>query len=314
LSLISTRNRYFVGGFHIVTDLTLPGARKIGGDVSPDDLQLDVHTGTSPIPKTTPDGDVLAEYRQGDYGHCVVRTPSHLLFRLFGSCDFHITHDLRTVTAIHNDGVADDLLATWCCGALLSTLTVLSGSWAIHAGAIEFPDGTGLAFAGGSGAGKTTLVAACCLLGSKLVTDDVLIINFREAERVEACGGCTELRLRRPATELGHLPETWPSRVTADGRLAVRPPIIGSEQARLGRIVIPSRSESPTLQVRRLTGAEAFMELAKYPRTAGWIEPRILASRFHILSSLVRGTTVWRAEIPVGAPVQSIEELRQLTA
>ncbi|MDX2054192.1 MAG: hypothetical protein SFV15_17460 [Polyangiaceae bacterium] len=252
---------------------------------------------------------VLAEYRRGAIGHCVAQNEDHYVLRLFGACDFVISRDLRAVEIRPAPEITDDHLVTWCCGIFSASLAILSGAWPLHASAVNLPEGDGLAFVGGSGAGKTTLAAACCMLGAQLVTDDVLVTQTDTTGVVSCYAGSTELRLRAHALDPSNVPSEWARRKTADGRLAVRPNLVVSDQTTLRTVVVPTRTGTSSFKLTQLNGPEAVLELAKFPRVAGWLEAGRHAERFSRLAAIARGAAVFRLEMPSDSAEQTVSTL-----
>lgn len=63
----------------------------------------------------------------------------------------------------------------------LFTVSLARGHDALHAGAVELPDGSGLlAIMGATGAGKSSLLASLLAAGASFFTDDVLVLEARD--------------------------------------------------------------------------------------------------------------------------------------
>ncbi len=298
---------YRLNGHVLHTQLPLSAAETSEAGYPQTELTLSQASRT--IPSTRPEGRVLAEYRRGVIGHCVVQQEQHYVLRLFGACDFVISKDLRAAEIQPSEGIAEDLVLTWCCGIFSASLAILSGAWPLHASAVLLDNDHGLAFVGGQGAGKTTLAAACCMAGAQLVTDDVLVTGTDSNGELDCYSGSSELRLRSQAFDAAKLPGAWLQRKTADGRLAVRPNLLALDQTRLRTIVVPSRSQIDATKLTRLAGTEAVLELAKYPRVVGWSEAGALAGRFRVLATIARGADVFRLEMPQNSAEQSVATL-----
>ena len=125
--------------------------------------------------------------------------------------------------------------------------------------------GLTVAFAGGSGKGKTTLAALCCAAGARLVGDGVVpLVHPTEGSGAVCSGLGHELRLRPAAREVADLflAPGPPRRTTADGRLALRPEVAVEEENLLSVLVIPQQSRSSgAVRLRRLGPTEAVAQL-----------------------------------------------------
>lgn|GEM_PF-1681362 len=300
---------FFLNGRVLSTDLPLAAAR--AGSSRQIDTQIEVDRSAvgRNIPRSVPEGMLLAEHRRGDFGHCVTRKENNYLLRLFGMCDFLIDHKLDRVEVRPAAELPEDLLATLCSGILSSLLAILSKNWPLHASAVRWTNGLGVAFLGGSGAGKTTLAAACCTVGGQLVTDDVLVTDTDSSGQLTCFSGATELRLRENSLELAIIPTSWARRITADHRTAAQPKPSADFKTPLHALVLPKRTSAKSIKITRLSTAEAVLELARYPRFAGWTEPQVLETRFRRLSAIARTASLWRMEMPFGSPASAIEKL-----
>src|SRR6202035_3906328 len=123
-------------------------------------------------------------------------------------------------------------------------LLALRGFNVLH-GAVVGVGTAGLGIIGPSGVGKTTVAALCCAAGATLVSDDVLALDASVPPQI--AGGWPELRLRPTAVGIVDLFPARPiERPTADGRLAVLCPAIGTERLELAALVVPRPSRSAT--------------------------------------------------------------------
>lgn len=86
-----------------------------------------------------------------------------------------------------------DVLQNFLFGQALSVALVQQGVEPLHAAVIEV-DGRGIALLGDCGYGKSTLAAAFVQAGSRLVSDDVLVV-YRERGRVMAAAGSGRVKL-----------------------------------------------------------------------------------------------------------------------
>jgi len=305
----SVKERFFLNGRVVNTDLPLAAAPADSSLRIDTEIELNRSAVGRDIPRTVPEGILLAEHRRGDFGHCVTRQENSYLLRLFGMCDFLIDHKLGRVEVRPAAELPEDLLATLCSGNLSSLLAILSENWPLHASAVRWTNGLGVGFLGGSGAGKTTLAAACCAVGAQLVTDDVLVTDTDSSGQLSCFSGATELRLRENSLELASIPSSWARRITADRRIAAQPKPSAGFKTPLHALVLPQRTSAERVKITRLSTAEAVLELARYPRFAGWTEARALENRFRRVSAIARAASLWRMEMPFGAPTRAVDEL-----
>lgn len=251
-----------------------------------------------------PDGDLVAQLAAaGRAFYQVFRCHSgaHLL-RVGGICDFEISPDAAEITCRPYPAVDAEWIQILLRGTVAGLLLDLRGQPSLHASAIEI-GGRVIAFAGGSGAGKTTTAAMFCTAGARLVTDDVLSVEFDEMQ--PRCRlGSIELRLREAAAPLVQDP-SWvvAHRRLVDGRLAVRPKAAGADRAPLQAVVFPRpdrRATHPTLT--RVRPPEAAIWLAEGPRICWWNSPEAVERAFIQATRVAGKVPVYEAAIPWGPP------------
>jgi hypothetical protein len=284
---------YLVHGFRMESEVELPALRTDG----PADLRVTVED-PRPVEDGPPPGRVLASLEEDGFSYTVTDDGGALRVRVPGFAEF-VVDEGRRRARMHRDPSADPgIESILICGSLPAALLAERGACVVHGSAVE-AGGRAVAFVGGSGAGKSTLAAVLCSAGARLITDDLLRLIPHGAE-VRAAAGPPEIRLRPAAAPLaaGLAGET--SR-TADGRTAIR--LEAGPEAPLAAIIIPLPDrEAPEVQAERLTGAEALVELGRYPRSVGWRVREVRAARFAALAGVSRAVPVFRARIPWGPP------------
>jgi hypothetical protein len=255
-----------------------------------------------PIPDETAPG-VLLSYLELPVGSSsLVRDDQGFTLRVHNLCEFEIDSALRAVR-VHLAPDADHELGQLLIGGTLALVLVLRGNCVLHASAVE-SEGHVLAFVGGSGMGKSTVAALCCAAGARLVTDDVLRVESDHAGGW-CFGGSTEVRLRQNSAELVNDFHDSARRSTVDARVAVRPARGEVGRHRISAIVAPLCVHgADELKVMRLHGANALLELARAPRTIGWIDEEPLRRDFGVLASLAEQVPIFRAQLPWGPPFQ----------
>jgi hypothetical protein len=291
---------YALHGLIFDSDIALPAARWSAGESAPQGAVTVVLGERRPIlTNADGDGELLAH---SDRGYCIALKPKFYLMRFFGLCDFIVSEGaesdgrLGTTVVVHPAPETPlEFVSILLAGNVAALLLTLQGHWPLHASAVEYR-GCGLAFAGASGMGKSTLASLLCANGARLITDDVLGLRERRGY-FDCLPGTEELRLRpdalmaRPADD---------ARKSWDGRLVLRPPAPCRSPVPLHAVVVPllQRHASKVL-CERLSERQAVLTLSRYPRILGW-QSRQLHQQFYALSALARAVAIWSAEIPRG--------------
>ena len=275
-------------------DLPLPD-----GEPGPADLLLRRGADRS-VPVARGEGEQLAELRDGNgkVFYRLTRSAEHTWLRYPGLCDFAGDRELQEVTAHLQPGADPGLIPVLAAGALLAVHLMLRHRLVLHASAVRL-DGQAVAFVGASGMGKSTLAAAMCGIGCELVADDVLHVD--SSLRVHP--GSTETRLRAGARELADRAPSHAVRLTADGRLALRPAAQVCEPLPLAACVVPRPSRAAEeVSVQRLAPGRALLRMCQFPRVLGWTDPASMSFTFQALADLVESVPVFEAIVPWGPP------------
>lgn len=289
---------YEVCGLRVRSDVPLSLGRS-----SSEPADVEIRSGpSSPVPDEAPGGRVVAQmtldgcsrYTGVDGGHTFT-------LRVHGICDFVISRDLRAVECRLDPGADPEYLPILLRGTVAAFLLGLAGRGVLHASAVD-AGGSAIAIVGHSGSGKSTLAALLCSSGARLVSDDVLPVEVGAAALCRRSSD--ELRLRPAAASLVRgFGDGVTRRVTADGRLAIRPPGTVHGCLPLQALVIPLPSRTVgSLAVRRLSPAEAVFALARFPRIVGWRPHHLLRAQFDLLTRLAVIVPVWSAVVPWGPP------------
>lgn len=134
-----------------------------------------------------------------------------------------------------------------------------TANFAVHAGAVAI-DGRVIAFPGESGAGKTTLTAACLLAGFEYVSDEALCVDY-DSELVEPYP--KPLMLSQDGCEVLGLDASW---ADAD-EVALPAGDLGAVPAtgvlRLARIIVVERTGEPP-ELVPLPAADGMAALLRY--------------------------------------------------
>jgi hypothetical protein len=306
---------YVLYGLRIQSELPLHQDRQID-DGLPPDVVLTMGV-ARPVPSDEPVGERLAEVNDDDgtkYFTFVRVADRSYVLRYYRIGDFLVSAD-RSRVVVHLDPDADagyaSVLAT---GSLPSFLILAGGSPLLHASAVEI-SGQAVAFVGSSGMGKSTTATVMCAAGAKLVTDDVLRLEF-DAGIVRCFLGATETRLRASASGLlGSFGDELTSRRTSDERDALELPASRTDRLPLAAIVVPQPvRDSTEVTMTRLTGIQALLTLTRFPRIVGWEETSVLEQQFEFLADVVRRVPVYLGYLPWGPPFPTDLAARILAA
>ncbi|WP_354694183.1 hypothetical protein [Elongatibacter sediminis] len=147
----------------------------------------------------------------GQVSLAAARNGGAYLLRFPDLADFHIGSDLGTITVRSAQNAAQDFLAHLLIDQVIPRVLNQKGLLVVHASAVALPCGRVIAFVGRGGLGKSTLAAALVVRGSKLVTDDCLVLD-RESGAITGRPPYGSLRL-------------WPDSIAAlfDRNNAFRP-------------------------------------------------------------------------------------------
>ena len=245
--------------------------------------------------------DVIAEYYDGEnVWYQGARLDEGFVVRFPNCGEATISADLARIEVHRDPEGVHEVLPILLAGTISSFLLGLRGETVLHASAVEV-DGTAIVFVGQSGRGKTTMAALMCAHGSRLITDDVLVV--RAGVPTVCLGGALELRLREKAATLVEGSDEHVTYRTTDDRLAYAPEPASVSSLPVGAIVIPSPShEAGDVVVTRLAPPEALFTMLGFPRVHGWSDPGVLQRDFETITAVLNDVPVYEAEIPWGPP------------
>ena len=248
-----------------------------------------------------PTGELMAAVGTCEsQGYTLVREAGEYALRIGELAEFRIDAAMSEITVAAFPHTNPGILSLLLAGNVLATLLTLRGEQVLHASAIAL-NGRAIAFAGHTGAGKSTLAALFCAEAAALIADDTLRLTW-VGEHVLCAGGPAQLRLRPGATVLADRIPASQIVPCADGRTGVAvPPVAGA--CPLHALLIPSRCPSDRLlRVSRLAPAEALFALLSRCRIGGWRDATVLRARLEGLERLTRTVPVYTAEIPWTRP------------
>lgn len=225
------------------------------------------------------------------------RTATGYLLRFHEYVDVVIDAHLQQVEIRLHQGVDEGWARMFLEGSALAFVVFQRGHCVLHASAVE-QDGVIVAMVAASGVGKTTLAARLCAEGARLVTDDVLRVDFPAVGAPYVHPGSVELRLRLSESEATALLPHAARRRTADGRTAVRLPGLVAPGP-LRAVLLPRIVDEGELQVVDLPDQGALLGLVGSPRTA-WVAKREQARQVRDLARLARSVPVLGVLVPRG--------------
>lgn len=254
-----------------------------------------------PIPAEAPHGDVLATVESPVVSYWVVRDgEGRVRARYAGACEILLSADRTRAEVTVDPSVAPDSAGLFLGGSFAAFLLGSAGQPSYHSSAVVLPDGRAVAFVGASGAGKSTLACLLRAAGCSLVTDDLLRLRPHESG-FECLPGSSDIRLRESAAGAATLVGIA-TRRSPDGRVLVEG---GSPQGPwpLAGFVLPSPSRTePSVRIERLSRNEAFLNLARNARVAGWRLVGPAQDHFALSARVARTVPMVRAVVPWGPP------------
>lgn len=305
---------YESAGLRIRSEIPL-SATRVDPDLRPD-VEFTIGE-VREMPYERVSADVVAELvvdRVPWYSFC--RVDGGYVGRLWEIGDFVIDESLGHVVCHPVPGGKAHVIPIVVPGTITAFLLAQSGRFVLHASAVEL-GGTSVAFVGASGQGKTTMATILCAAGGRLITDDVLRVEFAsadengssatrapEAEHVYCRKGASELRLRpKAASLLDSFGDDAAKRVTEDERHALSPAMTSHDRVRLGAIVLPRPDrERSVAEARRLGPGEASIWLGRCQRIEGWRDPVRLRQQFEYVSRTAATVPVYEVFVPWGPP------------
>jgi len=287
-----------IHGLHIRSDRTLD-ADVVENVRSDGDVDLDVTWGhVMPAESSGPDGELVAGFDAHEGANFrMVKSGDEYVFRFYRFADVVFDAELRSAVVYPHEGADDDVVPLLITGAVAAFVLEMRGMCVLHASAVEH-DGRAIAFAGPSGAGKTTAAALASVAGAPLLADDVLHVEFADDGSTWCYAGARALRLRPVVVGLADLVPDAPRAPTPDGRVALQLAAGRHEKTPLAAVVMPRvTAEAERLCVERLSGADALIALTTAPRLVGFVGDHA-RGQFERMGELAHRLPVFSAVIP----------------
>src|SRR5262245_35895088 len=235
-------------GWHIRTDIALTGVPTSvrGGESA--DVIIQIAPGDSPIAKNA--------------GRFIEHSVERSLIGIENVADFEITGG-RQIRVWPTAGAKQNDIEIFLFGPAWATLCHQRGMLPLHASAIVTRGGI-TAFAGHSGAGKSTTAALLNSLGYELLADDILPVSFNQNSIPGAWPYLRRLKLHsNPILQLGFTPLAVVSDTLDKEKYFARPKRTGDDQwRRLERLYLLENSVAdPCVPIEQITGADAVRAL-----------------------------------------------------
>lgn len=279
----------------MVVDSSLPLEARRVSDLVP--ARLVVRSGpSSPVPDDAPPGRVVAQLVTAERPWYTVSQADGFRLRFHRTADVDVSADLRDVACRADPSSPPDVASVLVAGTVLAFVNVVLGRLVLHASTVEV-DGRAIAVIGHSGMGKSTTAAMLCLVGARLVGDDVLVVD---PDTLACHPGTSALRLRDRARDLGDsVAGSGRVRRTPDGRHAVCPRLAKQQEVPLSLVVVPHpRRDLSRPYATTLAPAEALLMLLRFPRIAGLVPHGAQQQFFDGAAALARRVRVVRLDVP----------------
>jgi hypothetical protein len=291
---MAPRPTQLLHGLRLSGDVAVPRAAHADG---PADFEVRLSSPEAP-PEEPPKGEVVAALRGPGAGYAAALRDETLTVRFFETAEFEVDLAGGTIAARPAPGRGEAMVPVLLAGNVLALVLGLRGACVLHASAVEL-GGSCVAFAGGSGAGKSTAAALLCSAGGALVSDDAARVEA-EGDEFSVHRGPHELRLRPQAAALAERVD-GARRATGDERVGVEARAAAEDTTPLGAIVFPRwpRGES-AVAVSRLRPREALEALLRCPRVIGWQAQGPIRAHFRISSQIAETVPAFSLELPHG--------------
>lgn len=194
----------------------------------------------------------------------------------------------------------DHRLRLFLLGSVLGALWHQRGRLPLHAGAVDV-DGRAWAFAGQSGAGKSSLVVAMAVSGAGYLCDDVCVLDVLDDDRVHAWPGLARLRVSPEIRALLRLDDRAP--LDPFGKHALTPPWPRPVGARplAGIVILETDPAAEKPVIDRLEAPAALAALLTHTYRSEYLPIEHRARHFGQCAALARSVPVYRLRRPWGA-------------
>jgi len=282
-------------GLRLRGDVAVPGAASVANGAVDFEVRLDAPARPE---QSAPAGELVAALDGPGARYAAALRGEALTVRFFATGEFEVDLARGAIVARPAPGRGEAMVPVLLAGNVLAIVLGLRGAAVLHASAVEL-NGAAIAFAGPTGAGKSTVAALMCAAGGAIIGDDAARVEEREGAPL-VHHGPRELRLRPQAAAIAaHVGGA--TGTTADGRVAVEARPATGAATRLGAIVFPSwprGAREPS--VARLPARQAVDSLLCCPRVTGWRALGPVRAHFVACAGIAQAVPAFRAELPQG--------------
>jgi hypothetical protein len=274
-------------GWHTHSDIVLTGVPPSVNDGRTPDVTIEIASDPPPTTKST--GRFVFQH-----------TTECSLIRIEDVADFEIRRG-RQIRVWPAAGATQKDIEIFLFGLAWATLCHQRGVLPLHASAIA--TGMGItAFAGHSGAGKSTTAALLNSLGYELIADDILSVSFNQNFIPGAWPYLRRLKLHRdPITQFAYTPAEVVSETLDKDRYFVRPKHGGEDKwRRLERLYLLENEVTEThVPIQQLTGAAAVCALVDQTYHLNFIfGTRQLGNHLEFCTRLASTIPIYRVHRP----------------
>jgi hypothetical protein len=239
---------YLLCGWRIRSDFPLTGMAESVRDGESVDVVIQIAPGDSPIPKNA--------------GRLIEHSVERSRLRIEHVADFEIRGG-RQIGVWPTAEAKQKDIEVFLFGPAWATLCHQRGMLPLHASAIVTKGGI-TAFAGHSGAGKSTTAALLHSLGYELLADDILPVSFNQNSILGAWPYLRRLKLHRDLiAQLGFTPAEIVSEMLDKEKYFVQPKRVGDYMwRRLEHLYLLENDLTDTdVSIEQITGADAVRAL-----------------------------------------------------
>lgn len=240
---------------------------------------------------TSPEGGRWADFH---------RVNGSYLLRFPGLADFEVSADALHVAAFPAPDVPESTVQHLYLNQVLPLVLSKQGKLVFHASAVEI-DGGAVVFVAASGRGKSTLAASFAVNGFRFLTDDGLVVE-PGIQGFEALPSHPSIRLWEDSEQALVPPtarRTPPLHYTSKARFLADERLVFCAQPRpLRRVYLLGSGNAATLELQRLTPAEAMIEWVKHSFLLDIEEKPRLASHFKQVAALANLPIHYRIDYP----------------
>ena len=239
---------YMLCGWRTRSEIAITGVPTLANDFGNRDVVIQIATDDPPVVEDT--GRFVFQH-----------TPEYSVIKVKGVANFEIRGGTQIRVWPATEATQKDI-EIFLFGQVWATLCYQRGVFPLHASAIATEKGI-TAFAGHSGAGKSTTAALLNSLGHELIADDILPISFEHNSIPGAWPYIRRLKLRHgPIAQFGFTPTEIVSEDLDNEKFFVRAEHSDShEWRRLDRVYLLDDDLYSVGPVEEISGAEAVRAL-----------------------------------------------------